>query len=134
MCWNGAIALCQFSQLRSAEVRAWNLQGDTTKLKEYMKTLNLLPHKRKRKDAMLVKSLMRSPRLSPRSCLTGAAPLHLQFRQMPQPQQIKWSIRCAKSHAAADMQLCALAPISTPIPLKAVIGPALFAQCGSHTL
>jgi hypothetical protein len=50
------------------------IQGDTTKLKEYMKTLNLLPHKRKRKDAMLVKSPLRSPRLSPRSCLTGTAP------------------------------------------------------------
>ncbi|CAL8461931.1 g1462 [Coccomyxa elongata] len=46
-----------------------DLQGDTTKLKEYMKTLNLLPHKRMRKDALL-KIPLRSPRSSPRSCAT----------------------------------------------------------------
>ncbi len=51
------------------------MQGDTTKLKEYMKTLNLLPHKRKRKDALL-KSPVRSPRSSPRSCATGAPHTH----------------------------------------------------------
>ncbi|BDA41348.1 probable transcriptional activator Myb at N-terminal half [Coccomyxa sp. Obi] len=48
-------------------------RGDTTKLKEYMKTLNLLPHKRKRKDSSVkspLRSPQRSPRSSPRSCAT----------------------------------------------------------------
>ena len=102
------------------------MQGDTTKLKEYMKTLNLLPHKRKRKDAMLVKSPFRSPRLSPRSCLTGAAPSTSKFTflifflvmmRWPHSNQvnttinIQWCTQPCKLPVSSGPETCALGSV-----------------------
>ena len=79
------------------------MQGGATKLKEYMRSLNILPQKRKRKPSDGIPRSPRSPR-SPDGLLPGDSSVTLRHAQMRPavsislPGQSVWALDTARAN------------------------------------